>query len=165
MSELRLNIGCGTKRLDGYVGVDAVKTDAVDVVADVLDLPYDDNAADEILAVHVLEHVPLPLADDALAEWVRVLKPGGRLVIEVPCRDKVFAMIREGVIDPRMVLWPLYGEPRTMRSAADIHKWCWAKVELAQAMQRAGLTEIESEVPHFHVPARDMRLTGVKGGN
>ena len=33
-AELRLNLGCGGKRLDGFVGVDRYPTPAVDVLAD-----------------------------------------------------------------------------------------------------------------------------------
>ncbi|MBT3312114.1 MAG: methyltransferase domain-containing protein [Desulfobacterales bacterium] len=47
--------------------------------ADVLDLPYEDSAFDAIYGVQVLEFVAN--ADDGLKELLRVLKPGGRLVI------------------------------------------------------------------------------------
>jgi SAM-dependent methyltransferase len=54
---------------------DAVKCDA-------LDLPFDDGSFDFVIASEILEHVP---ADErAIDELVRVLKPGGRLVVTVP---------------------------------------------------------------------------------
>lgn len=47
--------------------------------ADVCALPYDDHTFDLVMTAHLLEHLPDPAA--ALAEMVRVLKPGGRLVV------------------------------------------------------------------------------------
>lgn len=47
--------------------------------ADVCALPYDDDSFDLVMAAHMLEHLPDPAA--ALTEMVRVLKPGGRLVV------------------------------------------------------------------------------------
>jgi SAM-dependent methyltransferase len=52
------------------------------VKGDALDLPYADGTFDCVIASEILEHV---LEDDrAIAELVRVLKPGGSLAITVP---------------------------------------------------------------------------------
>ena len=52
------------------------------VVGNALELPYDDGTFDVVIASEILEHVP---ADDAaIAELVRVLKPGGTLAVTVP---------------------------------------------------------------------------------
>ncbi len=158
---MRLNLGCGKRRLQGYVNVD-VPGSGADVECDVQELPWPDGVADEIVAIHLLEHIPMLNAALVVKEWARVLAPGGRMVLELPCRDKVFAMIRDGVDDPQMVLWPLYGDPRTHRTTADVHRWCWSKLEVAMLMGDAGLVDVVSEQPKFHIPARDMRLVGVK---
>ncbi|MFC6588629.1 class I SAM-dependent methyltransferase [Sulfitobacter pacificus] len=47
--------------------------------ADVLSLPYKDQSFDVVMAAHVLEHLPDP--QRALAEMVRVLKPGGTVFL------------------------------------------------------------------------------------
>ncbi|UXA17928.1 class I SAM-dependent methyltransferase [Mycobacterium sp. SMC-4] len=52
------------------------------VKGDALDLPYPDGTFDCVIASEILEHVPED--DRAIAELVRVLKPGGRLAITVP---------------------------------------------------------------------------------
>lgn len=161
---MKLNLGCGKQRLEGFINVDIVGSGA-DVECDVQELPWPDAVADEVMAVHLLEHIPMLNAALAVKEWARVLKPGGRMVLELPCRDKVFQMIRDGVDEPMLVLWPLWGDPRKQRTTADVHRWCWSKVEVAMLMRDAGMTEIASETPLFHVPFRDMRLVGRKSGN
>ena len=52
------------------------------VKGDALDLPFADGAFDCVIASEILEHVP----EDgrAIAELVRVLKPGGTLAVTVP---------------------------------------------------------------------------------
>lgn len=52
--------------------------------ADALALPFPDDSIDRIVASEVLEHIG---ADEAaIAELVRVLKPGGRMAVTVPTR-------------------------------------------------------------------------------
>jgi len=47
-------------------------------------LPFRDNSLDYVASSHVLEHAPDPVA--ALAEWYRVLRPGGIVYLVVPDR-------------------------------------------------------------------------------
>ena len=57
---IRLNLGCGDVPLPGYVNVDVVDErlgNKPDIVCDVRKLDaFESNCADEILAVHVIEH-------------------------------------------------------------------------------------------------------------
>ncbi|GAA4636485.1 class I SAM-dependent methyltransferase [Actinoallomurus vinaceus] len=52
------------------------------VTGDALSLPFPDDTFDKIVAAEVLEHIPDDMA--AMAELLRVLKPGGRLAVTVP---------------------------------------------------------------------------------
>jgi SAM-dependent methyltransferase len=82
---LRLNIGCGTHPLPGWINIDRVaRGPGVNTEMDVTHLPYPDGAVDAVLAEHVFEH--FTFAEEALVwrEMARVLRPGGRLVLEVP---------------------------------------------------------------------------------
>jgi SAM-dependent methyltransferase len=79
----RLNLGCGLDIRPGYVNVDVAPLPGVDVVHDLneLPLPLRDAAFDEVLCKDVLEHLDyVPL----LREIHRVLRPGGRLLVESP---------------------------------------------------------------------------------
>jgi 2-polyprenyl-3-methyl-5-hydroxy-6-metoxy-1,4-benzoquinol methylase len=52
---------------------------------DALILPFKDNSFDTILFVEVLEHLPNKQAQEvALKEFIRILKPNGRLVLTTP---------------------------------------------------------------------------------
>ena len=79
---LLLHLGCGDVHLAGWVNIDADPGVNPDVVCDVRQLPYEDGAADAVLAMHLLEHFAHD--EPVLAEWARVLRPGGRIVVSVP---------------------------------------------------------------------------------
>lgn len=53
-----------------------------DVKADICDLPFEDDTYDIIFCNHVLEHIP----DDtkAMQEMLRILKPGGMAILQIP---------------------------------------------------------------------------------
>jgi SAM-dependent methyltransferase len=95
-----LDVGCGdgstagpwlVRRGCSYVGVDVSETAVQQaaalgfdarVVDDAAALPFEDGAFDAALAVEVLEHLFAP--QQAVAEILRVLRPGGVLVVTVP---------------------------------------------------------------------------------
>lgn len=64
---------------EGHV-LDSARAEAV--CGDALALPYADNEFDCVIASEILEHVPRD--DAAIAELVRVLAPGGQLIVTVP---------------------------------------------------------------------------------
>ena len=64
-----------------YVSCD-LDPHVADVEADLTDLPFRDDSFDLLICLHVLEHVP----DDhaAIGEIHRVLRPGGKAILQVP---------------------------------------------------------------------------------
>lgn len=96
-----LNIGCGTggtiKMLEGFgevVNVD-VSDEAINfmekngfdniIKVEGIDLPFEDASFDAVCAFDVLEHIETDV--DAVREWKRVLRPGGKIVITVPAHQ------------------------------------------------------------------------------
>jgi len=82
--QLKLNLGCGRKCLPGYVNCDVSQAVKADKHFDLNQPPYPfaSNCAAEILLDNVLEHL-----DDiprVMAEFHRLLRPGGLLRIYVP---------------------------------------------------------------------------------
>ena len=64
-----------------YVSCD-LESPLADVKADICDLPFADASFDWILCNHVLEHIPNDTK--AMQELYRVLKPGGKALLQVP---------------------------------------------------------------------------------
>lgn len=156
---MKLNLGCGNKKIDGFIGVD-IK--AADVVADIRHLPFEDASADEILAVHVCEHFYVHEILSVIREWRRVLKFGGKMALELPCLDKVLWHFQNGSPE-NFTLWPLYGDPNTHRDGEPaLHKWCWSKEQFRMMLKAAGFDDITEEKPHYHQPSRDMRWVCIK---
>ena len=54
----------------------------LDIISDITSIPELDNSFDAILCTEVFEHLPDPLA--AIAEFSRLLKRGGKLIITAP---------------------------------------------------------------------------------
>lgn len=82
---VRLDLGCGKRKPKGYIGIDKDPESNADIIYDLeIGIPYSDNSVDEVRAYHILEHLdPMHI----MPEIHRVLKPGGRLVFEVPSTD------------------------------------------------------------------------------
>ena len=80
-----LNLGCGNKLLDGYLNLDVCLRAKGVVYHDIHELSFlYDNSVDTISAFDLLEHIGPAQVEDTMAEWIRVLKPGGVIVIQVP---------------------------------------------------------------------------------
>lgn len=109
-----LDAGCGSQQYRKYCGhLDYVSQDfaqfevdekasltgrtekyvygKIDLVSDIWNVPAPDAAFDAILCTEVLEHIPFP--NETVAEFGRLLKPGGTLLLTAP-----FACLRH--MDP-----------------------------------------------------------------
>ena len=84
--EIRLDVGCGTRKKEGYIGIDKTKYDGVDIVLDCRfnKLPYEDESIDEIRTSHFLEHLTFEEVLFMMNEFYRILKPNKQLDVIVP---------------------------------------------------------------------------------
>lgn len=75
-----------------YMSADLM-TDFVDVNFDLTDIPYPDASFGAVICNHVMEHIP----DDgkAMREVLRVLKPGGWAILQVPIGLKLEMTIED----------------------------------------------------------------------
>lgn len=80
----KVNIGCGTDVRDDYINVDHRAIEGVDVVADVLDLPFKPGSLKEIFASHVAEHFIQKDLAKVLQYWYGLLDKGGAIRLIVP---------------------------------------------------------------------------------
>ena len=81
---IKLNLGCGYKIKKGWVNVDTAPFKGVNKYynLDIVPYPFKNNSVDIILMSAVLEHLQKPVL--ILEELNRILKVGGKLIIEVP---------------------------------------------------------------------------------
>lgn len=155
----RLNLGCGPRKIPGYINVD-LRPDA-DVVADARDLSYfEDEIADEIIASHLIEHFYYWEVQDILAEWKRVLKPGAVLYIECPNILKCAALLLHGDYQDNWTMWGLFGDPRH-KNPLMCHKWGYHPASLAHELHQAGFVDI-GQARVQKQDHRDMRLVATK---
>jgi SAM-dependent methyltransferase len=170
---IKLNLGCGDKILPGYINIDVVESRAgkrPDILCDLHDLSiFPNNYADEILSVHVVEHFWQWEVNDILNEWARVLKPGGKMIIECP---NLISAAQEFLKNPdvsalggqegQRSMWVFYGDP-SWKDPYMIHRWGYTPATLAYTLKSCGLTDIQQEPAQFKLrEPRDMRITGKK---
>jgi SAM-dependent methyltransferase len=81
----KLNLGCGKDIKNGYVNLDFVKIEGIDVVHNLNKTPYPfkDETFEEIYASSVLEHLDGDWFK-IIGELYRILKKEGILIIKVP---------------------------------------------------------------------------------
>ncbi len=84
MSPSILDIGCGVKKFPGATGIDRLSNTAADIVWDLDKFPWpvESESFDQARLIHVIEHVGDVMG--TMAEVHRILKPGGRVIIETP---------------------------------------------------------------------------------
>ncbi len=136
-----LNVGCGPLRIDGEIGIDRYPTPAVDVIADLLALPYPDGSVDRVRLDHVLEHLPGRLAVPALLEARRVLRTGGGIRVGVPdlaatCRAYAEAPT---LADRALLLRWLYG---SQAHDGEYHKSGWDTEALLDLLLAVGFEAV-----------------------
>lgn len=101
MSEvLKLDLGCGKNKAAGFLGVDSIQFEGVDVVHDLADRsqpwPWADSSVDEVNCSHFIEHLT-NFNEKWERVWFfnelyRVLKPGAKCTLIFPhwCSNRYY---------------------------------------------------------------------------
>ena len=79
-----LDVGCGTNKTAGAIGLDYNERTDADVIHDlgVFPYPFADDEFDEIVSNHVVEHIPDVMR--FVSELYRITKNGGRIRLLTP---------------------------------------------------------------------------------
>jgi SAM-dependent methyltransferase len=104
--------------------------------SDITALPFDDQCFDHVICAEVMEHIP----DDSAAarELIRVLKPGGNLIVSVPR------------FYPEKICWLLSEEYYNSDGG---HIRIYTQQQITEIFERLGLKQWSSHFAHsLHTP-------------
>jgi SAM-dependent methyltransferase len=103
---------------------------------DALNLPFPDGEFDRVVAAEVLEHIPEDVR--AIAELVRVLRPGGSMAVTVPRWL------------PEQICWALSDEYHEVEGG---HVRIYSTAELVTKLESAGMRHVGTDYAHgLHSP-------------
>jgi len=148
MSEpLKLHLGCWKRYIPGFVHVDLCGLPHIDYQHRIDSLPmFGDATADLIYTSHTLEYFDRQEAAGVLAEWRRVLKPGGTLRLAVP-DFPALVQVYQQTGDLTKVLGPLYGrmvvQMKDHRQQLIYHKTVYDFDSLRALLEQCGFGNVQ----------------------
>lgn len=133
---LRINIGCGRLKLDGFVNIDESEEVEPDLVVGAEDFlrSCEDGTVDEIYAGHFLEHIEYEDGQRVLRECLRVLRSGGKIGVVVPDTEVLMKLYVSGKMALHLICEQfLYSTVQPSR-----HRWSYDPQTLRKALEEAG---------------------------
>lgn len=172
---MRINWWCGRQVLDGFYNIDAVlhpkaprqpellhavRFNADGTVAN--PLPLADGCAELLQAMHAVEHVAEWEAPHLVAEWKRLLAPGGTLVLELPNLEAAARNLLAGM-DKQWWSFPFYGDG-SHRDPYMLHRFGYTPATITRLVEDAGFIKVRMLPPQTHGARvnRDMRVEAMK---
>lgn len=155
---IKLNLGCGDRKLHGFVNIDGREDVNPDVVAPITHINEKYNSVDLIYACHVLEHFPLKPSTfqpvtymEVLGNWYDALAVGGKLRLAVPDIEAVCKhYVETGELDNLYAFF--YGG---QKYDFDFHYHCWDFSTLKRDLIKVGFKDVVRyewrETEHFYV--------------
>jgi len=143
--DVKFHIGCGDKRLQGYVNIDIIPTEGSDVI---MDIPKElhlipSDIASEIRLESVFEHFYNYEQHMVLQHFHRILKKEGSLVIKwLPDFDAIiknYLKKEAGIIGKEFDLFNVYrlthGDPTAKNSPYQLHKDIFTKDSIKHLLE------------------------------
>ena len=174
ISAPKLHLGCGGQRWRDFINVDLHPHDervtdtsrsgcVADVFADMRRLGLEDETVAEIFTSHTLEHFTRWEAIDMLGDWHRMLRTGGRLVIETPdFRRCVLWLFHPRRNKRRLARRMFYGN-QWNRIDYETHRYVWSSREIRAVLAQIGFSRVVvTHQTETHYPGRDMRIDARK---
>lgn len=171
---VRLHIGCGSRIFDGYINIDGdYMSGTPGVVIHDITVPFSlpDNSVDEILSVHVIEHIMRDRVPGIMQEWLRILKPGGFVAVEWP---DFLKMCQEVVKNPnclnfdsdrrlqKRTILGIFGDNLRYPDPVMWHKWGYSVDSLSKLFQSVGYSRIKIEDNLHSKTMNDSRVVAYK---
>lgn len=171
---IRLHIGCGSRLFDGYINIDGEYLSGTPgVIIHDITRPFSlpDNSVDEILSVHVIEHIMRDRVQEMMRDWLRVLKPGGFVAVEWPdflkmCQEVVnhpncLDFDADRRLQKRSILG-IYGDNLRYPDPVMWHKWGYSEASLCRLFEHVGFSRTSAESNHHSKTSSDSRVVAWK---
>ena len=174
---MKLNLGAGRKPLEGYSNIDLhipsdVKFKAFDYIKDDVTIlsEIEDESCSEIIAYHLLEHIPRLKVDMTLYLWYSKLKDNGKLILELPDMVKCCInflsseTIDDAFTTERLGLIGIFGEVLKEDDHMQ-HLWGYSFKSLHKILTKVGFKEVireEQQTKPEWSTKRDMRIVAIK---
>ncbi|MCS7365839.1 MAG: methyltransferase domain-containing protein [archaeon GB-1867-035] len=142
---MKLNIGCGNDKRAGYVNIDVRSEVNPDMIIDVekeLLSRFQDNSCDEIICIDFIEHLSFNRVEDFLKDCHRILKRGGKLIVQVPDIELHCKNILEGKYNWKELSYWIYG---AQNHEYNYHKSGFTRSELVKLLTKLGFKVIKIE--------------------
>lgn len=170
---IRLHLGCGPNLLQNYINIEGESYPAQEnlYLHNLTEqYPIPNNCVDEILSVHVIEHLNPSVVPFVLSEWLRILKPGKFVAVEWPDLLKMCKFI---VDDPSRIysenkkiqkrsVAGIFGNISKHKSVDMLHKWGYSVDSLSRLFESTGFSLINVENPIFPKTEMDSRIVAYK---
>jgi len=164
MESIKLHIGCGTNRRDGYINIDCYHTGAEDLVLDVVQegIPFKDVGIIE--SYHFIDCIYKFEAIEVLKKFYNVLKVGGKMIMEMSTLEGSIKFFQSN--DPKMHAfgkWGFFGDQDKIYPGSVYHKYVWEVCEMRKVLLSIGFKIIkETNKTETHVSGRDYRFECIK---
>lgn len=137
---LKINLGCGPKKMPGFINVDIRPDVNPDIIDDVGKLKkIENNSVDLLYSSHVLEHFDYQESAQVLKRWFDVVKPGGEIRLAVPDIERVceaFLFYK----DFKYIRSAFWG---SQRHPFDYHKNGWNFDSLKADLEKVGFKNVQ----------------------
>jgi predicted SAM-dependent methyltransferase len=155
---MKLNLGCGNRKIHGFINIDASSECDPDIVCDIRKISEKYSNIELIYACHVLEHFPFKpncfqniTWKQVVEDWYKALKIGGVLRIAVPDFESACKRyLQTSNLDE--IIHLLYGG---QKYDFDFHYNCWDFASLKRDLLEIGFKEVKKydwkKTEHFYV--------------
>ena len=147
---MKLNLGCGTDLRNGFINIDIDPMPDIDHQIDVsnLDDVCDDDAAEHILALDVLQTFSYRDVINVAQHWADKLKPGGTIQISVPDVVELAGMLFNQLMKPDDFLIQMYGRHEHDH---DFNKTGFDRVLVKSVLEKVGLVVTYSRITNTKI--------------
>lgn len=155
----KINVGCGNRKIHGFINIDARKEVEPDLVCDATEVSSKFKDVDLIYSCHVIEHFTKCTSSihstntwkEILRDWYKTLKPGGILRLSTPDFEKICEYYVK-TKDLKSIMCLLYGG---QKYEFDFHFHTWDFESLKSDLEEIGFKDVKKydwrSVEHFYV--------------